>query len=117
METAGNGEEALEKFAASAEGWYDVILMDMQMPVMDGCAASREIRKLEVKRFKSLELEPQGQTFKQQLESVKRIPIIAMTANVMQDDIQRALDSGMNAHLAKPIDLQSLYKMLQKLMK
>ncbi|MDR0878373.1 MAG: response regulator, partial [Treponema sp.] len=98
METAENGEEAFEKFAASAENWYDVILMDMQMPVMDGCAASREIRKL--KR-----------------NDAPVIPIIAMTANVMQEDIQRALDSGMNAHLAKPIDLQNLYKILSKLMK
>jgi CheY-like chemotaxis protein len=112
LETATNGREALEKFTASAEGWYDIILMDMQMPIMDGCTAAREIRALEAKRRP--EFEPQGQTPQLQAESVKQIPIIAMTANVMQEDIKRVMDSGMNAHLGKPIDLHSLSVMLRK---
>ncbi|MCL1837264.1 MAG: ATP-binding protein [Treponema sp.] len=95
METAENGKEALEKFAASGEGHFDIILMDMQMPVMDGCTATREIRRLGRK-------DAQG------------IPIIAMTANVLQEDVKLAMDSGMNAHLRKPIELEEVLKMLQE---
>jgi CheY-like chemotaxis protein len=68
--------------------------MDMQMPVMDGCSATQAIRKLDRK-------------------DSKVIPIIAMTANVLQEDIQRAMESGMSAHLSKPIELENVLKMLQ----
>jgi signal transduction histidine kinase/CheY-like chemotaxis protein/HAMP domain-containing protein len=95
METAANGKEALEKFAASAEGYFDIILMDMQMPVMDGCTAVLEIRRLT-------------------RSDAASIPIIAMTANVMEEDVRRAMDAGMNAHLGKPIELAVVYAMLQK---
>jgi signal transduction histidine kinase/CheY-like chemotaxis protein/HAMP domain-containing protein len=97
IETAGNGKEALEMFAASAEGWYDVILMDMQMPVMDGCAATRKIRSLERR-------------------DAAAVPIIAMTANVMREDISRALESGMDAHVGKPIDLRIMLDQLRRCM-
>ncbi|MDR1279020.1 MAG: response regulator [Treponema sp.] len=95
IETAANGKEALEKFHSSAEGWYSSILMDMQMPVMDGCTATARIRALDRRDAAS-------------------VPIIAMTANVLQDDIDRAIKSGMNAHLGKPIDLRSLLEQLQR---
>ncbi|GHV41468.1 hypothetical protein AGMMS49546_17410 [Spirochaetia bacterium] len=95
LETAENGKDALEKFAASAEGYFDIILMDMQMPLMDGCFAAREIRSL-------------GRS------DAPSIPIIAMTANVMEEDVHRVLDAGMNAHLGKPIELAAMYAMLQK---
>jgi signal transduction histidine kinase/CheY-like chemotaxis protein len=95
LETAGNGQEALEQFKASDAGYFDIILMDMQMPVMDGCTATREIRSL-----------PRA--------DAADIPIIAMTANVMREDIQRAMDSGMNAHLGKPIELEAVFKMLRE---
>jgi signal transduction histidine kinase/CheY-like chemotaxis protein/HAMP domain-containing protein len=97
IETAENGREALEKFRSSAPGWYDSILMDMQMPLMDGCTATSQIRALDRKDAGS-------------------VPIIAMTANVMQEDIRRAMDSGMNAHLGKPIDLKAMMEILQEQM-
>jgi CheY-like chemotaxis protein len=95
METAANGKEALEMFARSSEGYYDLILMDMQMPVLDGCSASREIRRLD-------------------RADASRVPIIAMTANVLQEDIRRVLDAGMNAHLGKPIDMQAMFAILRE---
>jgi signal transduction histidine kinase len=94
LETAANGREAVSRFEASEEGRFDVILMDMQMPVLDGCSATREIRKLPRK-------------------DASRVPIIAMTANVMQEDINRAMESGMNAHLGKPIELRGMLKVLK----
>ena len=97
METAENGKEALEKFTDSGEGYFDVILMDMQMPVMDGCTAAAKIRGLDRK-------------------DSGKVPIIAMTANVMQEDIKRAMDSGMNAHLSKPIELETMLAMLQEIL-
>jgi signal transduction histidine kinase/ActR/RegA family two-component response regulator len=97
LETAENGREALEKFKAAATGYFDIILMDMQMPVMDGCTATREIRAVEKAR-----------------QTPVPLPVIAMTANVMQEDIKRARDSGMNAHLGKPIELEAMFKVLQE---
>jgi signal transduction histidine kinase len=95
LETASNGQEALDLFDASPEGYFDVILMDMQMPVVDGCTATRMIRIL-----------PRGDAGK--------VPIVAMTANVMREDIQRAMESGMNAHLGKPIELADMYAVLRR---
>ena len=95
MEDAENGEEALEKFAKSKIGYFDLILMDMQMPVMDGCTATRLLRNLDRKDSKT-------------------IPIVAITANVMQDDIKQAMDSGMTAHLRKPIELEAVLKVIRE---
>ncbi|MDR2160201.1 MAG: response regulator [Treponema sp.] len=95
LETAANGQEAVEKFGSSAEGWFDVILMDMQMPVMDGCSAAREIRSMDRR-------------------DAARVSIIAMTANVMEGDIRMVLDSGMNAHLGKPIEIATMYDTLKR---
>ncbi|ULQ59623.1 response regulator [Brucepastera parasyntrophica] len=94
MNTAENGREALDLFTGSREHYYDVIFMDMQMPIMDGCTATREIRS----------------SGRADALSVK---IIAMTANVMREDVQKALDSGMDGHLAKPIDTAEMFRMLQ----
>lgn len=88
-ELAENGKVAVEKLAASAPGYYDLILMDIQMPVMSGYDAARAIRALPDKRL-------------------ARIPIIAMTANVFEEDRREALKAGMNAHIAKPIDVPTL---------
>jgi PAS domain S-box-containing protein len=85
---AGDGHEALERVQARE---FDVVLMDMQMPVMDGIEATREIRK--ESRFQAL-------------------PIIAMTANVMAEDIRRCFDAGMNDHVGKPIDVEELLNKL-----
>ena len=95
METADNGQEALEKFISAKEGHFDIILMDMQMPVMDGCTATQGIRSL--KRKDAMD-----------------IPIVAMTANVMQEDIRRAIESGMNAHIGKPIEMDAVFKVLSE---
>ncbi|GHV67276.1 hypothetical protein AGMMS49928_03960 [Spirochaetia bacterium] len=94
METAADGKEAVDKFTASTPGYFDVILMDMQMPVVDGCAATRQIRALD--------------------RSDATLPIIAMTANVMEADIKLARDAGMNAHLGKPIEMENVYKTLMQ---
>jgi signal transduction histidine kinase/ActR/RegA family two-component response regulator len=92
-ETAEDGREAVEKFRASPEGYYHVILMDMQMPVLDGVSAARAIRSLS-------------------RSDAAGVPIIAMTANVLEEDIRKALDAGMNAHLGKPIDPDTMFKVL-----
>lgn len=83
---AGDGAQALEAFAKSPAGTFDAILMDVMMPKMDGLAATRAIRALD-------------------RPDAARIPIIAMTGNAFQEDVQEYLDAGMSAHLAKPIDM------------
>lgn len=93
---AEDGKQALEKFEQSAEGQYDIIFMDVQMPIMNGYEATRAIRACK---------HPQAKT----------IPIIAMTANAFDDDVKQALDSGMNAHLAKPIDMEKLKTLIAEL--
>lgn len=90
---AQNGEEAVRCFVESGKREYDVILMDIRMPVMDGIEASMKIRELKRK-------------------DAKEIPIIAMTANAYEEDRQRTSEAGMNAHLAKPIDPSQLFKTL-----
>ena len=95
-EHAENGEKAYDMFALSAEGYYDAILMDIQMPIMDGLAATAQIRSLS-------------------RNDAKNIPIIAMTANAFDEDVQRSLQVGMNAHLSKPIEPQQLYQTLEDL--
>ena len=95
VDVAENGKIAVEKVAQSKEGSYDLIFMDMQMPVMDGCTATMKIRSLE-------------------REDVKTMPIIAMTANAFADDRQKTRAAGMNGHLAKPIDMEQLQILLQK---
>ena len=86
---ARNGKEAVEIFKGSQLDEYQVILMDIQMPVMNGYEATQAIRLLE-------------------RDDALRIPIIAMSANAFSDDVQRCLDVGMNGHIAKPISLTSI---------
>ena len=85
-----NGREAVDTFVKNPRGSFDIILMDIQMPVMDGYEATRKIRSVN-------------------RPDAKKIPIIAMTANAFTEDVQAALDAGMNAHIAKPIDVKALY--------
>lgn len=94
----GNGREVLETFEAAAPGAYDLILMDVQMPVMNGYDAARAIRRSEKN--------PEGAV----------IPILAMTANAFTEDVQAALAAGMNAHLAKPVDMAALKNTVRKIM-
>lgn len=95
-ECAPNGQEAIQKFAASKSGYYDAILMDVQMPVMNGLEAASKIRTLSHPDARS-------------------IPIIATTANAFGDDIAEAMAAGMDAHISKPIDVEQLCKVLAEL--
>ena len=98
VDVAENGLRALEKLAKSEEGYYDAILMDIRMPIMDGLTASRSIRNLSNK-------------------DAANIPIIAMTANAFDDDVDKSKAAGMNAHLAKPIDPKRLFRTLVELIR
>ncbi|MBR1700616.1 MAG: response regulator [Lachnospiraceae bacterium] len=98
VEWAENGQIAVDLFAHSKVGHFDAILMDVQMPVMNGLEATKAIRALE-------------------REDAKRIPIIAMTANAFDEDVQRSLQAGMNAHLTKPVEQDKLFKTLGELIK
>ena len=89
VQGAANGQEAVEAFTRSPEGFFDLILMDMQMPVMDGAAATRAIRALN-------------------RSDADAVPIVAMTANAFQEDIRKCLDSGMDAHISKPFMLEDI---------
>jgi CheY-like chemotaxis protein len=97
VDGAENGQEAYERFTSSAPGTYEAVLMDLQMPVMDGCTAARMIRASS---------HPQART----------IPIIALTANAFAEDVAKALTSGMNYHIAKPIDFHQLFHALKQFM-
>ena len=97
VEIAGNGQVAVDRLTASGPGYYQLILMDVQMPVMNGYEATRTIRKLE---------DPQ----------LAAIPIIAMTANAFDEDKQEALKSGMNGHIAKPINIDNLLNTLKRVL-
>ena len=98
VETAENGKIALEMTANAEPGYYDVILMDVQMPVMDGYMATKAIRDLP---------DPE----------LAGIPIIAMTANAFQEDINKAEEVGMNGHIAKPLDIPSMRATLAHVLK
>lgn len=97
IEQASNGKEAAEKFAASAVGEYDIIFMDVMMPVMNGLDAAGEIRRMD-------------------RPDAKTVPIVAMTANAFQDDIERSLAAGMNAHLTKPLDLSKVRETIKNVL-
>jgi CheY-like chemotaxis protein len=98
VELAENGQIAVEKFAQSKPGYYDAILMDMRMPVMDGLEATRTIRAMD-------------------REDAKRIPVIALTANAFDEDVQRSMQAGLNAHLSKPVEPEALFKTLEGLIR
>ncbi len=92
-EQAQNGKEAVEKVVSHAPGYYDAVLMDIRMPVMDGLQAAAAIRSLERQDTRSL-------------------PIIAMSANAFDEDVRKSLEAGMNGHLAKPVDVKELLRVL-----
>ena len=92
-EVAGNGKTAVDMLGSSEPGYYQLVLMDVQMPVMNGYEAARQIRSLENEKLAS-------------------IPILAMTANAFEEDKQEALKNGMNGHIAKPIDIENLLNTL-----
>ena len=97
IDTADDGTEAVERIKTVQAGTYDLILMDIQMPVMDGYEATRTIRALN---------DP----------AKANIPIVAMTANAFEEDRKRAFDAGMNGHVPKPIDIPKLMETLQDIL-
>jgi CheY-like chemotaxis protein len=98
VDLAENGRIAVDLFESHEPGYYDAILMDMRMPEMDGLEATRVIRSLE-------------------RDDAKKIPIIALTANAFDEDVQRSMQAGLNAHLSKPVDPQALFETLESLIK
>ena len=94
IDRAENGRIAVDKVAASEDGYYDVILMDIQMTVMDGCSAARAIRALP---------DP----------ALSGIPIVAVTANAFREDIAVAEAAGMNGHIAKPLNVEEMLSTLK----
>ena len=97
VETAENGQFAVDMVSASEPGDYHAILMDIQMPVMDGYEATRAIRALKKREL-------------------AEIPIVALTANTFREDVEAAREAGMVAHLAKPVDVQELLSTLQSVL-
>ena len=97
VDTAENGKVAVEKFEESPIGSYLAVLMDIRMPVMDGLEAAKTIRNME-------------------REDARTVPIIAMTANAFDEDEKKSIESGMNGHLAKPIDVHALFQMLRSVL-
>ena len=95
IETASDGLEAVNKVSASPEAYYDFIIMDIQMPVMDGLEATRQIRLLD-------------------RQDTKDLPIVAMSANAFAEDVRLSLEAGMNEHIAKPIEIDRLYSVMGK---
>jgi signal transduction histidine kinase/CheY-like chemotaxis protein len=93
---AANGQEAVDAFAAQPDA-FDLLFMDIQMPGMDGYEATRRIRALDTPR-------------------AKQVPIIAMTANVFREDIEKSLESGMNAHLGKPLNIAEMLRTIQEIL-
>lgn len=93
--TASNGKEAVEMFEASQPGFYDIILMDIMMPVMDGLEATRRIRSMNRR-------------------DAMTIPIVAMSANAFQEDVEKSLAAGLNEHLTKPLDEKKLTETMKK---
>ena len=95
VERVVNGQQAVDRFQETLPGTYDLILMDLQMPVKGGLEAAAEIRSLS-------------------RDDAQEIPVIAMTANTLQEDCEKALAAGMNAFIPKPFDVEQLYKSIEK---
>ena len=98
VDVACNGMEALERYRNSSLGYYDLILMDIQMPEMNGYDTTVAIRSLNRK-------------------DAKEVPILAMTANAFTEDVMAAKKSGMNEHIAKPLDISQMYNILTRFLK
>ncbi|MBQ9036367.1 MAG: response regulator [Erysipelotrichaceae bacterium] len=98
VDRAENGKKAVELFSEHPEGYYDAILMDMRMPEMDGLEATRTIRAMEH-------------------NDAMTTPIIVLTANAFDEDVQRSMQAGLNAHLSKPVQPELLFETLESLIK
>ena len=96
VECAVNGQEAVELFEKSKPGYYDAVVLDMQMPVLDGCGAAEAIRRMD-------------------RPDARIVPIAALTANTLAEDVARTAHAGMNVHLAKPVMAEKLWETLNGL--
>ena len=96
-EVAANGRIAVDMFESRGSGYYDAILMDMRMPEMDGIEATRAIRAMD-------------------RPDARKIPIIALTASAFDEDVRRSLDAGLDAHVSKPVEPETLFRTLEKLL-
>ncbi len=94
--TAGNGKIAVDTFAASEPGTFNCVLMDLMMPVMSGYEATRVIRGMN-------------------RPDAKDVPVIALSANAFEEDVALAKDAGMNEHLAKPVDIRKMFRVMSRL--
>lgn len=97
VENAWNGQEAVDIFKNSEEGFFDFIIMDIMMPVMNGLDATRTIRALD-------------------RADAKTVPIIAMSANAFEDDVKKSMEAGMNIHVSKPVEEKKLLAAVEKVM-
>ncbi len=97
VDSTENGAIAVEKIANSRSGYYDAVLMDIQMPIMDGYTATRHIRALKN-------------------QALARLPIIAISANAFDEDVEASYEAGMNGHLAKPIIVSELFETLGRIL-
>ena len=95
VESAENGKEAVDRIRYADPGYYSAVLMDIQMPGMSGYEATAAIRDMDD-------------------EERRKIPVIAMTANAFAEDVRKAREAGMNAHISKPIDVSQLFRILMK---
>ena len=95
IEKAVDGQEAVQLVQSKPSGYYNLIFMDIQMPVMDGYEATRQIRKMN-------------------RSDTEKLPIFAVSANALAEDVKNALDSGMNGHIPKPVDFDSIGKVLKQ---
>jgi len=100
VEVVGNGQDAVDKIGACPQGTYDIVLMDIRMPVMDGLTATRTIRRMEKEEKRRV-----------------RVPIVAMSANAFDEDVEKSMAAGMDGHLAKPIDPAIMYAVLDEVLK
>ncbi|WP_187361990.1 response regulator [Anaerofustis stercorihominis] len=98
IEKAENGKEALEKYLINKENYYDLIIMDIRMPIMNGYEATEKIRN-------------SGR------DDSETVPIIAMTADAFSDDIRKTKEAGMNAHITKPFDINKLMSVMNEMIK
>ena len=98
VDRVGDGAQAVERIQTAPPGTYDVILMDIMMPVMDGLEATRRIRSME-------------------REDCHTIPIVAMSANAFDDDLKKSVECGMNGHLSKPVEVDKLYSTLNQVLR
>ena len=114
VEVANNGREAVDKYSAAPED-FDLIFMDVQMPEMDGLKATTAIREFENQKLKTKpDVQKQQSTIINHQSSIKRVPIVAMTAHAMKGDKEKCLAAGMDDYITKPLKREIVFEILEK---